>query len=100
VTENKQPDSEFGIEIIKLPPCGRGGPCEAVIEGDQIVCVTCGCCAPRRANPPVAQSNDPLRAVLDGFMQGQMNFFEFLRQQEPPPGTPGVTRNKDDSNER
>ena len=72
-----------------LPPdyCGRGlGPCQAVIEPNQIRCRTCGCIGPYRASTSSATSNDALSVVLNGFMQGQLNFFKFLRERENAPG--------------
>jgi hypothetical protein len=83
---------------IALPPCGRGGPCQAVIEhspeGAILRCTTCNCIAPyctqKSSTPtPAAQSNDALGAVLDGFAQGQLKFMKFLREQANAPGDPG-----------
>jgi hypothetical protein len=51
---------------IQLPPCGRGGPCEAVVERDRIRCVTCDCVGPR----PSA----PARTIFDDFIQSQLKF--------------------------
>jgi hypothetical protein len=75
----------FDSSTISLPPCGRGlGECKAIVEPGQIRCLTCGCVAPN------ASRNDaPKATIFDDFMQCQLNFFEFLRQQEPWPGDPG-----------
>lgn len=88
---------QLDLFMISLPPCGRNlGRCEAVIEhgpeGPALHCITCHCAAPYRASArsPARQSNDALSAVLDGFMQGQMNFFEFLHQQESTRDDPGT----------
>src|SRR5271165_1429057 len=83
--------------VISLRPCGRGGPCQAVVERGQdglvLHCITCHCTAPYRAQKsnsgpeqsstrtPACQSNDALGAVLNGFVQGQLKFMEFLREQ-------------------
>ena len=55
---------------ISLPPCGRNcGPCEALIEGDQYRCLTCGCVAPttRRRVP-----DDPFMSIIEGFRRAQL----------------------------
>jgi hypothetical protein len=86
----------FDPPVIQLPPCGRGlGPCNAIVEPNQIRCIRCGCIAPRGRNtaPSIDRNTsadgDALRAVLNGFMESQLNFFEFLRQQELPPDDSG-----------
>ena len=84
-----QLDFDFAKPTVKLPPCGRGlGPCEAIIERDQIRCITCGCVAPRNCAPRTAAA-DALGAVLNGFMQAQLKFMKFLRQQAIAPGASG-----------
>jgi hypothetical protein len=64
-----------------LPPnfCGRGlGPCKAIVEPDQIRCLTCGCVAPR-----ASRNDTPKGTIFDGFIQSQLKFMKFLREQEP-----------------
>jgi hypothetical protein len=89
----------FSPPVISLPPCGRCGcPREAIIEhsssGSHLRCTVCNCSAPykpRGQNTPPTEaprSTDALSTVLNGFMQAQMNFFEFLQQQESPPARP------------
>jgi hypothetical protein len=69
---------QLDLFLIQLPPCGRGlGECKAIIEPGQIRCFTCGCVA-----PSAARNEAPKATIFDGFMQSQLNFFEFLRQQE------------------
>lgn len=77
---------QLDLFAVSLPPCGRGlGPCEAIIEPDQIRCLTCGCVAPR------ASRNDaPKGTIFDGFIQSQLNFMKFLRNEQAiAPGDPG-----------
>lgn len=68
----------FDNAVIKLPPCGRRGPCEAIYEtsttGGYLRCRSCDCIA------PLAKRNG---TIFDGFMQSQLR--RILAQQESAP---------------
>jgi hypothetical protein len=93
---------QLDLFAVSLPPCGRGlGPCEAIIEPDQIRCLTCGCVAPRDSRD--ARGRDALRtphndapkaAIFDGYIASQLKFMEVLREQAIAPGDPGNTERK------
>jgi hypothetical protein len=84
VSVSKAPQ-QLDLFIVSLPPCGRGlGPCEAIIEPDQIRCLTCGCVA-----PSASRNDAPKATIFDGFIQSQLRFIEFLHQQESARDDPG-----------
>jgi hypothetical protein len=60
----------FDTAVIELPPCGRGGPCQAVFKsstsGGFLHCLTCGC-----VTPLVKRGN---AGFLDGYIQSQLKF--------------------------
>jgi hypothetical protein len=71
--------------VISLPPCGRGlGRCEAIVEPDQIRCLTCGCVAPR-----ASQNDVPKGTIFDGFIQSQL---KFLRSRDGAGPMPACSR--------
>jgi hypothetical protein len=83
---------QLDLFLIRLPPCGRRGcPRQAIIEhgssGSQLRCLVCNCTAPHPKEQP--QSADALATILNGFMESQLNFFQFLHQQESQPDDSG-----------
>jgi len=82
---------QLDLFLVRLPPCRRRGcPRQGIVEpgpsGTRVRCELCNCSAPHPPEQP--RSADALSTVLDGFMQAQMSFFEFLRQQESQPDSP------------